>query len=160
MTNCFDIIHFTHTSVAVRYACESMSTKGEFQTAVYKPPLHALALTGFMIMIYLCYCMYWHMIQICSGITSGRVLNREFYAQRLQKLIHLHLLTGCFMKISLRIGAKCIFEAKLASVIFVYVHWHIDVHFLQPCKIEGILSDLSLSGWPLFQKVYVRPPAE
>ena len=72
------------------------------------------------------------MIQICSGITSGiyRVLNGELYAQRLQKvnssafayrlfhedfssiirakerlqkLIYLHLLTGCFMKISLSI---------------------------------------------------------
>ena len=39
------------------------------------------------------------MIQICSGITSGRVLNGELYAQRLQ---YLHLLTGCFMKISLQ----------------------------------------------------------
>ena len=27
-----------------------------------------------------------HIIQICSGITCGRVLNGEFYAQRLQKL--------------------------------------------------------------------------
>ena len=43
-----------------------------------------------------------HMIQICSGITSGRVLNGELYAQRLQKLIYLHLLTGCFLKIALQ----------------------------------------------------------
>ena len=42
------------------------------------------------------------MIQICSGITSGRVLNGELYAQRLHKLIYLPLLTGCFMKISLQ----------------------------------------------------------
>ena len=42
------------------------------------------------------------MIQICSGITSGRVFNGELYAQRLQKLIYLHLLTGWFMKISLQ----------------------------------------------------------
>ena len=42
-----------------------------------------------------------HMIQICSGITSDRVLNGELYTQRLQKLIYLHLLAGCFMKISL-----------------------------------------------------------
>ena len=35
-----------------------------------------------------------HMIQICSGITSGRVLNGELYVQRLQKLIYLHLLTA------------------------------------------------------------------
>ena len=27
------------------------------------------------------------MIQLCSGIASGRVLNGELYAQRLQKLI-------------------------------------------------------------------------
>ena len=28
-----------------------------------------------------------YIIQICSGITRGRVLNEELYAQRLQKLI-------------------------------------------------------------------------
>ena len=39
-------------------------------------------------------------IQICSGITRGRVLNGELYAQRFQKLIYLHLFTDCFMKIS------------------------------------------------------------
>ena len=39
-------------------------------------------------------------IQICSGITGGRVLSGELYAQRFQKLIYLHLLTDCFMKIS------------------------------------------------------------
>ena len=43
-----------------------------------------------------------YMIQICSGITSGRVLNGKLYAQRLHKLISLHLLTCCFMKISLQ----------------------------------------------------------
>ena len=41
-------------------------------------------------------------IQVCSGIASGRVLNGELYAQILQRLIYLHLLTGCFMKISLQ----------------------------------------------------------
>ena len=40
-------------------------------------------------------------IQLCSGITHGRVFIAELYAQRLQKLIYLHLLTDCFMKISL-----------------------------------------------------------
>ena len=40
-------------------------------------------------------------IQIWSGITHGRVLNEELSAQRLQKLIYLHLSTDCFMKISL-----------------------------------------------------------
>ena len=42
-----------------------------------------------------------HTIQICSEITRGRVLNGELYAQRLQKLIYLHLSTDCFMQISL-----------------------------------------------------------
>ena len=33
---------------------------------------------------------------MCSGTTRGRVLNGEFYAQRFQKLIYLHLFTDCF----------------------------------------------------------------
>ena len=41
-----------------------------------------------------------YIIQICSGITLGRVLNGELYAQGLQKLIYLHLSTDCVMKIS------------------------------------------------------------
>ena len=36
-----------------------------------------------------------------SACTCGRVLNAELYAQRLQKLIYLHLSTACFIKISL-----------------------------------------------------------
>ena len=39
-------------------------------------------------------------IQFYSGITRGRVLNGELYAQRLQKLIYMHLFTDCFVKIS------------------------------------------------------------
>ena len=39
-----------------------------------------------------------HTIRMCSGITRGRVLNGELYAQILQKLIYLNLFTGCFMK--------------------------------------------------------------
>ena len=38
-----------------------------------------------------------HVIQISSGITCGRVLNGELYAQSLQKLIYLHLFNDCFM---------------------------------------------------------------
>ena len=49
---------------------------------------------------------YGNMIQICSGITSDRVLNGVLYAQRLQKLIYLYLLTGCFMKISLQLSEQ------------------------------------------------------
>ena len=30
-------------------------------------------------------------IQLCSGVTYGRVLNGELYAQTFQKLIYLHL---------------------------------------------------------------------
>ena len=37
---------------------------------------------------------------ICSGITRGRMLNGELYAQRFQKLIYMHLFTDYFMKIS------------------------------------------------------------
>ena len=43
-----------------------------------------------------------NIIQLCSGITRGTVLNGELYAQRLQKLIYLHLFTDCFMKVSLQ----------------------------------------------------------
>ena len=43
------------------------------------------------------------MIQICSGITRGRVLNGELYTQRLQKLMYPCLSTDCFMKISLHV---------------------------------------------------------
>ena len=39
---------------------------------------------------------------MCSGITRSIVLSGEFYAQRLQTLIYLHLFTDCFMKISLQ----------------------------------------------------------
>ena len=39
-------------------------------------------------------------IKIYSRITRGRVLNGVLYAQRLQKLIYLHLFAECFMKIS------------------------------------------------------------
>ena len=38
----------------------------------------------------------------CSGITRGRELNGELYAQRLQKLIYLHLFPDCFMEIFLQ----------------------------------------------------------
>ena len=54
------------------------------------------------------------MIQVCSGITSGRVFNGELYAQILQKLIYLHLLTGCFMKISLQSSKQNL----VANVVF------------------------------------------
>ena len=41
-------------------------------------------------------------IPIYSGITSGRVLNGELYAQRLQKLIDLYVYRDCFIRISLK----------------------------------------------------------
>ena len=55
-------------------------------------------------------------IQICSGITHGRVLNGELYAQRLQKLIYLHLSTDCFMKTN---------ADKLPSVISVFLYVYV-----------------------------------
>ena len=39
---------------------------------------------------------------MCSETTCGSMLNGAVYAQRFQKLIYLHLLTDCFMKISLQ----------------------------------------------------------
>ena len=52
-----------------------------------------MAVTGFfaqwLALLYIC-C---YIIQICSGITRGRVLNGELFAQRLQELIYLHLST-------------------------------------------------------------------
>ena len=56
------------------------------------------------------------MIQICSGITSGRVFSGELYAQRLQKLIYLYLLTGCLMKISLQY-----LEQNVVYFVYVYI---------------------------------------
>ena len=46
-------------------------------------------------------------IQNCAGITGVRVLNEDFYAQILQMLIYLHLLTGCLMKMSSIVRTKC-----------------------------------------------------
>ena len=50
------------------------------------------------IVLFIFYAIY--IIQNCPVITRGRVLNGNLYAQRLQKLIYLHLPTDCFMKIS------------------------------------------------------------
>ena len=44
-----------------------------------------------------------YIIQICSGITRGKVLNGELYTQRLQKLIYLY-----FMKIALQSSGQII----------------------------------------------------
>ena len=56
-----------------------------------------------MFCVYFNYEMVNYICQICSGITRGRLLNGELYAQRLQKLIYLHLSTDCFMTISLQL---------------------------------------------------------
>ena len=60
--------------------------------------------------------MYWtdHMVQIYSGITCGRVLIGELYAQILQKLINLYLFTDCFMKISLQ-SSEQLFHTKSSN---------------------------------------------
>ena len=80
------------------------------------------------------------MIQICSGITSDRVLNGELYAQRLQKLIYLYLLTGSF-KISL--------QSSEQNVPVIFLYWfrigdmqQIRLHFAQ--RIEEKYSWNSL----------------
>ena len=38
----------------------------------------------------------YYTVQICSGITLGRVLDGVFYAHRFWKLIYLYLFTGLF----------------------------------------------------------------
>ena len=53
-------------------------------------------------------------IQLCSGIMHGRVLNGELYAHKLQKLIYVHLFTDCVMKISLQS-----LEQTYSSCVFV-----------------------------------------
>ena len=40
-----------------------------------------------------------YIIQLCSGITHGRVLNGKLYAQRFLTLINLHLFADCVMRI-------------------------------------------------------------
>ena len=42
--------------------------------------------------------IFYTIIQICSGITRGRELSGELYAQSLQKLIYLHLSTDCYLQ--------------------------------------------------------------
>ena len=64
--------------------------------------------------------LYEYIIQICSGIARGRVLNGELYAQRLQKLIHLHLSADCFMKISLH-HYQCHVEKKNQEHVMLQV---------------------------------------
>ena len=54
--------------------------------------------------------LLYFIIQLCSGITHGRVLNGELYAQVFQKLIYLHLFTDCFMKISLQSSEQMQFK--------------------------------------------------
>ena len=74
------------------------------------------------------------MIQICSGITSGRVLNGELCAQRLQKLIYLHLLTGCFMKISLQSSELNVALQSSELNVAMYVHLAPRIDEKSPCN--------------------------
>ena len=58
-------------------------------------------------------------IQIYSGITSGKVLNGELYTQRLQKLIYLYFVF-CLCGLNLKRMTDCRQNInKLTSVIFV-----------------------------------------
>ena len=59
---------------------------------------------------------------MCSGITCGSMLNGEVYAQRFQKLIYLHLLTDCFMKISLQSPEQIQYLLYLFQVNFQKVN--------------------------------------
>ena len=48
----------------------------------------------FYLFIYLF--IYIFIVQLCSGITGGTVLNGELYIDRFQKLIYLHNIYGTF----------------------------------------------------------------
>ena len=60
-----------------------------------------------------------HIIQMCSGITRGRVLNGELHAQRLLKLIYSHLFTDCFMKISRQSSEHEVFVQNLNLLLLL-----------------------------------------
>ena len=92
-------------------------------------------------------------IQMYSGITCSRVPNGEFYAQRFQKLISLHLLTNCFIKISPRSlfrrlrrnhswNSLQINAEKLTSEIYV----NLLTHPINNAKIKGHLEGASWKG--------------
>ena len=74
-----------------------------------------------------------HMTQLCSGITCGRVLNGELYAQRSQKLIDLHLFTGSFMKIPLQSSEQIQFW-NLIKMIWLYSIWKWFKYIMPPLK--------------------------
>ena len=48
------------------------------------------------------FCQASFVVQICYKTKCGRVLNGKLYAQRLQKLIFLHLSTDCFISLHQR----------------------------------------------------------
>ena len=77
-----------------------------------------------------------------SGITSGSVLNGELYAQRSQKLMYLHLLTDCFMKISLYSSEQnfaLMSEEKCHRVIITSFHYFICC-YLHPTQWQQHLE--------------------
>ena len=97
------------------YACCSYHTRCHYNQSVedlimYRFPTTDKFVSGLLAFIGAVYgIQYWlcrmyithdFIIQMCSGKTRGRVLNRELYAQRFQKLIYQHSFTDCFMKIA------------------------------------------------------------
>ena len=56
----------------------------------------------------------------------GRVLNEELYAQKFQKVIYLHLFTGCFMKISLQSYEPIQFTFIYLLCTILYTHCSSD----------------------------------
>ena len=91
---------------------------------------------------------YFHIIHIYFGITRGRVLNSELYAQRVRKLIYLYLFTNCFTTIYIYLNCskdwREIFMGqsvntystdKLASVIFVkleFIYSVVRIYTIKP----------------------------
>ena len=72
-----------------------------------------------------------HIIQLCSGITRSWFFNGELYAQRLQKLVYLHLVTNCFMEISLQSSKQILQNHYMCSVECYRLFYEVPVFGLR-----------------------------
>ena len=84
-----------------------------------------------------------YVIQICSEITRGKVLNGELYAQRLQKLIYLHLSTdhmSCTLKINLPWNSHVWKIDSLSLLLSSLPHIYGDVCVHAICMRTHILT--------------------
>ena len=70
-------------------------------------------------------------IQICSGITRGRVFIGELYAQRFHKFIYLHLITKLFHEdlssIVSTLSSTVVFSQRCTCLIHSYIWEGLDL---------------------------------